>query len=122
MNFDIIGVYPVGAPEPCYLIELWVRGLDGAFDLPQITQAILDQPESYWQVPYDTKFLNEDGTALIGEQFLYTITGKGDFRIAFFFHYLDFSKPLLSSAGPLKLPEPSERPSRIQFFEYEPPF
>jgi hypothetical protein len=65
--------------------------------------------------------LNEDGTVAVGDRFPFQITGKGDWRVAFFFHYLDFSKPLLSPAGPLELPEPSPRPSRLQFFEYEPP-
>jgi hypothetical protein len=121
MNFDIIGVYPVCAREPCHLVELWVRGLDGVLDFGQFTQAIPGQPQSNWQVPYDERVLNENGTAPVGDRFPDQIMGTGDLRVAFFFHYLDFSKPLLSPAGPLELPAPSERPSRLQFLEYEPP-
>jgi hypothetical protein len=121
MHIEVIGVYPVRAPEPCHLIELWVRALDGELDVGRFTQEIPGRAQANWQVPYDERLLNEHGTASVAEPFPDRVSGKGDLRIAFFFHYLELSRPLSSPAGPLKLPEPSESPSRLRFFEYEPP-
>jgi serine/threonine protein kinase len=42
-------------------------------------------------------------------------------RIAFFFHFLDLHRPLLTAAGPVQLPAPSPRPARLDFLHYEPP-
>src|SRR5262249_41793362 len=107
---------------PCHLIEVWVRGLDGELSVAEFTQKVERQPRENWQVPYDERVLNEDGTAQAGEQFPQSIEADGeDLRMAFFFHYLDFSKPILTPAGGLQLPAETKRPSRLKFLKYEPP-
>jgi hypothetical protein len=122
MKIDVIGAYPVRADEPCHLVELLVRGLNGELPVGDFTQEVEGQPRSNWQVPYDERVLNDAGTAQVGDQFPSSIEGDGkDLRFAFFFHYLDFSKPLLSPAGPLGLPAETARPSRLRFFKYESP-
>jgi hypothetical protein len=62
------------------------------------------EPRSDWQVAYDEQGLE---------------VGKG--RYAFFFHYLDFAKPLLGPAGPIPLPAPTEIPEHLKGIEYEAP-
>jgi hypothetical protein len=122
MTIEVIGVYPVRAVEPCHLVELWVRELKGELPVADFSQEMKGQPRDNWQVPYDERVLNDGGTAQVGEQFPSLIEADGsDLRLAFFFHYLDFSRPLLTPAGPLTLPEETERPSRLEFFMYEPP-
>jgi hypothetical protein len=44
-----------------------------------------------------------------------------DIRVAFFFHYLDRHRPLLTPGGPIPLPEPVARPERLSVITYEPP-
>jgi hypothetical protein len=121
MKVEIIGVYPVEAAEPCHLVEVWIRELDGEINVEQFTQDVPGQPKANWQAPYDERILNEAGTDQVGDRFLSKIAGKGDLRLVFFFHDLDLSKPLLSPAGSIKLPAWSNRPERLDFLEYEEP-
>jgi hypothetical protein len=121
MDIDIVGVYPVDAKEPCHLVELWVRGLAGVLDFGQFTQELPGQPRSNWQVAYDERVLNDDGTGALGHRFPFQVACKGDLRVGFFFHYLDVSRPLLAPTGSIQLPKPTEMPARLEFFNYEPP-
>ena len=43
----------------------------------------------------------------------------GQIRYAFFFHYLDFMKPLITPAGSLSLPKPTSKPAQLKDIEYE---
>ena len=121
-GIEVVGVYPVEAPEPCHLIELIVRS-DG-FDVGQITQEEPGVPPDSWQVAWDAKILDESGKAIVGDTWDMPerdIIPGGQTRLAFFFHYLDPSGPLLTPLGPLPLPEPSPLPERLRILEYEPP-
>ena len=115
MRIDVIGVYPVVAPEPCHLIETLIANGKPAEMVESITQETPGQPRDTWQVPYDELYLNADGTKPEES------SSASDARVAFFFHYLDLSQPLLTSAGPVQLPAPSPRPARLNFISYEPP-
>ena len=119
MEIGIVGVYAVDAPEPCHIIECWVRGATGEFDIGKITQEIPGQPEDNWQVPWDEYLLNYDGTD--GELSPSPESLNGDVRVAFFFHYLDLGRPLITPGGDISLPTPTDRPDRLSFIEYEPP-
>jgi hypothetical protein len=103
----IVGIYPVEAPEPVYLVEISIEGggLD-AFEIGEITQEMSDTPRVNWQAPYDDQVISEtDGKA----------------RVVFFFHYLDLTKPLLTPAGALALPAPKKMPPRLKDIAYESP-
>lgn len=100
MRFTIRGVHPVEAAEPCHLIEVELSDAEG-FDWGQVTQEDATQLRDNWQVPYDEQPLDDD-----------------ERRWAFFFHYLDLSKPLLTPAGPVKLPAPTPRPKHLDSAEY----
>jgi len=102
----IIGVHPVEADEPVYLIELLVEGNVDDFDIGEVTQEVAGQPKSNWQAPYDERILEE---------------AKQRAHYALFFHYLDFKKPLLTSAGSIALPKPTKAPPHLQDIVYESP-
>ena len=108
----------VDSPEPCHLLELEVDA-EAPFDLGRITQEDLAAPRNKWQVPYDEHLVNEDGT--LGKRPDKPEALIGRFRLAFFFHYLRVSEPLLTPAGSLLIPRPSPRPARLASLEYEPP-
>jgi hypothetical protein len=120
VRVEPIGVYPVDSPESCHLIEMWLRG-DGEVDFGGFTQEVPGQDRSSWQVAYDEWLLNEEGTAGQLAPFPGPVRWDGDLRVAFFFHYLDGTRPLLSLCGPVALPPQSPLPERLGFIEYEPP-
>jgi hypothetical protein len=87
-----------------YLIEVWIEGPVDNFDWSQITQEIAGEPRENWQVPYDEQQLDDSGH-----------------RWAFFFHFLDLQKPLLTKGGPIKLPTPKELPAHLKSIKYDAP-
>ena len=103
MRFIIRGVHPIEAADPCYLVEAELS--DGEdFDWGQVTQEDATQPRDNWQVPYDERPLDADERGW-----------------AFFFHYLDPSKPLLTPAGAIQVPAPTPRPTHLKDIEYMEP-
>lgn len=118
---EVIGVYPVKAPEPCHLIELVVADAKSDFDVGKITQAVDGRPRDNWQVPWDEHFLNEKGEALFNSSAPSEVPASSTFRLVFFLHYLNINKPLITPYGPVPLPKPSNKPSRLSFVVYEPP-
>lgn len=102
----IVGIHPIAADEPVHLVELEIVGSADEFDFGDVTQEVPDQPRSNWQVPYDERKIASE---------------PGCVRSAFFFHYLDTSKPLLSPAGPLELPPETPVPEHLQDAKYEQP-
>lgn len=102
----IIGVHPIVAVEPVHLVELLVEGSVDDFDIGEVTQEVSGQPKSNWQAPYDERVLEES---------------KQKARYAFFFHYLDFEKPLLTPAGAVPVPKATKAPAHLEDIEYESP-
>jgi len=102
----IIGVHPISAKEPCHLLEIELTAPSGDFDFGLVTQEMADQPKANWQVAYDEQQVgdNEAGS-----------------RWVFFFHYLDFERPLLTPLGPFTLPEPTPVPPHLKAIEYYEP-
>lgn len=98
----VIGIHTVTADEPVHLVELEFADDPDNFDFGDVTQEIPGQPRSNWQVPYDEQEVGEN-------------------RFAFFFHYLDTTRPLLSPVGPLPLPPVSPLPKHLQHIKYEQP-
>jgi len=121
---EIIGVYPVVAEEPIHIIEILVKNSKGIFDLSEFTQDIHAQSKESWQVPWDEKLLDIDGRKVVADDLLLSKKHQlwiGDIRIIFFFHYLDFSKPLMTPFGFVNIPEEKPRPERLSQINYESP-
>ena len=90
--------------ESLYLIEIEIDPPGAEIDWAQITQPLYDKPRDSWQVPYDERPLDESGK-----------------RWAFFFHFLDYSKPLLTPIGDIKLPATTPVPTHLIHIRYELP-
>lgn len=84
-----------------YVIEIETSPANAEIDWSAITQPCSDLTGDYWQVPYLEAQTDESGS-----------------RYAFFFHYLDRSKPLNSPLGDIVLPEPTPLPPHLQKMEY----
>jgi hypothetical protein len=98
----VVGIHRIAANEPVHLVELEVQDSADDFDLGMITQEVEGLAPSDWQTVYDERKIGEN-------------------RFAFFFHYLDTTKPLLSAAGPLPLPPESPVPGHLQGIAYDQP-
>jgi hypothetical protein len=110
---ELIGVYTVDGDEGVHLIELAFENPPGKVDLGQITQEIKGQPQSNWQSPWDEKYLDDKGEKIIGDCFDPPKSGDKT-RIVFFFHHIDFSRPLLTQEGHLTLIKPTSLPDRLK--------
>ena len=86
-----------------FLIEVEITPPAADCDWSAVTQEVPGEPRTSWQVPYDERPLAESG------------------RWAFFFHFLDLERPLLTPAGRVTLPAPSPAPERLRTIEYEAP-
>jgi len=102
----ILGLHRVTADEPVHLIEIQVTGDVEAFNFDKVTQELANEPQSNWQVPYDERLLAKDHSSA---------------RFAFFFHYLQADRPLLTPFGPAVVPTETTRPEHLRGVEYEQP-
>ena len=117
---ELIGVYTIPNHDDVKLIELVVGENLNEFDPIQITQEQRGLDKMDWQTAYDEKYLNSEGNEIIGDDFEKP-NGLTRFRLVFFFHYLDFNKPLISQYGLIKLKNVTELPERLsKIIEYEP--
>jgi hypothetical protein len=100
-----------------YLIEVRIDNPDSQFDPGKFTQALPGFPRDSWQVAYDEKFLNDDGTEVIDRP-----PSSMGLRMGFFFHFVELEEPLTTPYGILRLPVPTRMPERLkQLFRYIPP-
>src|SRR5437764_1389648 len=102
----VLGIHPVPGEKHVHLIEIQVDEPDAVFDFSRVTQEASDLPKENWQVAYDER---EVGRSSCRVQF------------AFFFHYLDTSKPLQTASGTVTLPPPSPIPLHLSPIEYDAP-
>ena len=122
---EVIGLHLVDANEPCHLVELIVHDSTGPFDVGEFTQQMSDRSRDDWQVPWDEKILSSSGSEIAvdawdirDQESPYWV---GDVRVAFFFHYLDLDRPLITPFGEVSIPAATTRPERLDFMEYEAP-
>jgi hypothetical protein len=123
-QIKVIGVYPVKADEPVHLVEVSVLGAQGIFNVGDFTQEIPDQPRENWQSPYMEQILSASGDEVLADDYEASKRPelwRGDMRLAFFFHYLDFERPLGTPFGEVQLPAESELPERFSMLVYERP-
>ncbi|HSI85071.1 MAG: hypothetical protein ACAI35_14125 [Candidatus Methylacidiphilales bacterium] len=119
---SVVGVYPVAGPEPCHFIELAIQGGEGIFDLCEVTQPVTGMHPSEWQCPLDERLISADGNTVLTESFESEDDESlwhGDFRLGFFFHYLDQARALRTPFGELALPAETPFPERLSEIDYE---
>lgn len=103
-KMEIIGIYPIVAEDPCHLIEVNIYSNSYEYKWGEVTQEVKGQPIENWQVAYDEQPLDDENK-----------------RWVFFFHYLDFTKPLRTPDGEVDLLSPTRFPERLSHIEYEEP-
>ena len=94
------------------IVELLVENRDSTFRTSEFKQPVDDQPEENWQVAWAEAYLTSDGESLLVPRW----DGPPDsekLRVAFFIHYWNPQKPLLTSYGRISCPEPTEMPERL---------
>ncbi len=94
------------------LLEVLVENADKQFDVGDFRQPDSDQ------IAYDEAFLSVEGTTLLSR----FEPPQGDsFRVAFFLHFFDTQKPLLTSYGEAFIPDIQKMPNRLRtLMPYEP--
>jgi hypothetical protein len=104
---EVRGVHPIEASEPVFMVDVAISGQFEDVDWGSITQSDPDLPPENWQAAYDERELPRlpDGRA----------------RAAFFFHYLDPTKPLMFSSKPISIPRPTPVPADLAAVQYEQP-
>ncbi|TAI46952.1 hypothetical protein [Flagellimonas allohymeniacidonis] len=119
---QLIGTYEIDGQKDVHLIELGIEKNHQNIDVGQITQAQEGIDKMNWQTPWDEKFLNFDGTMIIGD-WMDTPKDTSNFtRLAFFLHFLNFEKPLLTQFGEIDLIKPVILPDRLRsIITYEKP-
>ena len=119
---ELIGIYHVSGQKDVHLIELGIKTNHANVDIGQITQMEDWVDPLDWQIPWDEKFLNTEGTKTT-EDGMDSSSDNSDYtRLTFFLHYVDFHKPLITQFGALELKNPEIMPERISsIIEYEQP-
>jgi hypothetical protein len=87
-----------------YLLEIAIEPTDADVNWSAITQPIEGQPRANWQVPYDERRID-----------------ARENHWAFFFHFLDRSRPLQTELGDRELPQTTPIPPHLQWILYELP-
>ncbi len=87
------------------LLELVVSNPDKRFSVGDFAQPDSDQ------AAYDEAYLTADGTSVASR---FDQPETGTFRVTFFLHFFDPSKPVSSSYGLLHVPEVQKMPARLQ--------
>ena len=107
------GVYNVDESPDVHLIELTFDHSPEEIDIGQITQEVKGKSKDDWQSPWDEQYLDEKGEKVIGNDFEIP-QEQTRTRLLFFFHFLDFGKPLLTQFGQVSLTPPSTLPLRLR--------
>jgi len=121
-NVRLLGVYRVeDTDEDVHLFELLIDASPKDVNVGAILQKDPALRKDNWQVAYDERYLNEDGTEVIGDYFDRNEL-KGDrTRITFFLYFVDFNKPLTTQYGDIILPPAADMPERLsEIIEFEP--
>ena len=127
MAVEVLGVYEVPDHPDAVLVEALIDRQPSAIDVASFTQADPNADRSNWQVPYDERYLNADGTGEISQRWatgwspLPGVAEPATTRLVFFFHFLDPTRPLLTPDGEVPLPAANAMPPRLEFVEYESP-
>ncbi len=87
------------------LLELLVGNTDKRFSVGDFTQPDSDQ------AAYDEAYLTADGTSVVSR---FDQPETETFRVTFFLHFFDPSKPVTSSYGLLHVPDVRKMPERLQ--------
>jgi hypothetical protein len=119
---DLLGVYNVRDEKDVYLLEFYIKSKYTEVEIGKFSQAQENIDPLNWQSPWEEKYLNNDGTVIIGDWLDLPEEISDDTRVVFFLHFLDFTKPLLTPFGEIELKLPEVTPDRLSSIKkYERP-
>jgi len=119
---NLVGVYNVDGQSDVHLLEFKINSNHENIDIGEFTQKVEGTDRLNWQTPWDEKYLNEAGTEVTGDWLNEPVDSNEKTRLAFFFHFLDFDKPLETPFGKIVLQQPTVIPERLEgLVEYEEP-
>lgn len=87
------------------LVDVLISDPDERFDIGDFGQPDSDQ------APYDEVYLSPDGLSVISR---YKPPASDSFRVAFFLHFFDSTKPLKSSYGEIPVPPVRSMPEHYK--------
>lgn len=120
-SIELIGIYQLNHPSIIHIIELQVNEEIQEFDISKFTQEMEGQDKMNWQVPYDEKFLDSDNK-VIGDWINIPTSLHAETKIVFFFHELNFDKPLITPYGELVISSAIDQPNWMkEIMNYEAP-
>lgn len=119
---NLIGLYSVDKNPDVTLVELLINKKASEIEIGEFTQQIENQPKRNWQAPFFEKYLNLEGTKIIGDEYNLPKETNETTRLTFFIYFLDVNKSLLTPFGPLELKEKVNQPKRItELIRFEDP-
>ena len=113
-KLQVIGVYKIKENADVHLVELIIPATPSDVQVEDITQEVPNEPKDNWQVAYDEHYLNLMGNKIIGDFLKLPKDNTAPTRIAFFLYFLDFSRPILTQFGEVKLPQPVAMSDRLK--------
>ena len=110
----LIGLYSVNENPDVTLVELIIDKKANEIDIGEFTQEIENEPRLNWQAPFAEKYLDKDGSTIIGDDIDLPDVLTETTRLTFFFYFLDTTKPVMTPFGQLQLTQKSIQPKRIK--------
>lgn len=125
MKITILGVHPIEAEEPCDLLEVLIEDAPRPIDFGHFVQPDPGRPAQNWQTAYDEHYLAPSGDAFLNPDDPRSrpdpTTSGGRLRAAFFMHYFDTDRPIITPAGSIPPPPRTALPQRLTIVQYEAP-
>jgi len=119
---NLIGLYSVDENPDVTLVELVINKKASDIEIGEFTQEIENQPRMNWQAPFFEKYLNLEGTKIIGDEYNLPKEFNETTRLTFFIYFLDLNKSLLTPFGPLELNQKINKSKRItELIRFEDP-
>jgi hypothetical protein len=103
------------------LVEVLIEEPDDTFDMGGFTQPDPSVPQDNWQVAWDEVFLSADGEHVLAKDWR-VLPKATRVRAAFYIHFWNSDRGLMSCYGALTCPVPQAMPERLwRLAPYEPP-
>jgi hypothetical protein len=103
-----------------HLVEVTVGAAPGSFDVGSFAQEDPSLPEDSWQTAYNEWYLSPEGEPLEEFDPPDAIRSDEKTRLAFFLHFVDFSRPLETPFNSVELPTPTPASARLNPIQYDP--
>lgn len=114
MKVKMLGVYPFSESEPIYMVELMIDDSPSAVDASLFLQEDSSLPESDWQAAYDERYLNLEGTEIVGDYFNRAKLSGEQTRMVFFMFLENLAYPLSTPYGKIAFGTPQNPPQRLE--------